>query len=158
VIGIKGPRTVLLVLAALAIVVAGPIASASASKASIHAVIAKAGPKILEVEGHVLTAEGEYNTTHDPAPVEAAIDKSVAVLSALRQRVAAQSAAAPRVKAGKRNVVAGLEGIIVGYGHLKTAFADKATNPEAATTEAKAAVTAVGAGKKRLQQGIKQLS
>lgn len=157
-IGIKALRTALLILASLAFVVAGPVTGAFASKASIHAVIAKAGPKILEVEGHVLTAEGEYNKTNDPAPVEAAIDKSVAVLSALRHRVAAQSASAPRVRAGKRNVVAGLEGIIVGYGHLKTAFADKATDLEAATTEAKAAVTAVGNGKRRLQQGIRQLS
>ena len=155
---IKAPRVTLLVICALAFAVACPVTGASASKGSIRAAIAKAGPKILEVEGRVLTAEGEYNSTHDPAPVEAAIDKSVAVLSALRHRVAAQSASAPRVKAAKRNVVAGLEGVIVGYGHLKTAFADKATNPEAATTEAKAAVTAVGSGKKRLQQGIKQLS
>jgi hypothetical protein len=158
VIGIKALRPALLILACLAVFVAGPVEGASASKASIHAVIGRAGPKILEVEGHVLTAEGEYNTTHDPAPVEAAIDKSVVVLSALKSRVAAQSANAPRIKAGKHNVVAGLEGIIVGYGHLKAAFADKATDPEAATIEAKAAVTAVGSGKKRLQQGIKQLS
>jgi hypothetical protein len=158
VIRIKALRVALPLLTALAFIVAGPVTGASASKASIQAVISKAGPKILEVEGHVLTAEGEYNTTHDPAPVAEAIDKSVAVLSALRHRVAAQSASAPRVKAGKHNVVAGLEGIIVGYGHLKTAFVDKATDPEAATTEAKAAVTAVGSGKKQLQRGIKQLS
>jgi hypothetical protein len=148
----------LVALALLAALIAGPVAGASASRGSIRAAIAKAGPRILEVEGRVLTAEGEYNATHDPAPVAGAIDNSVIVLSALRRKVAAQAAAAPRVKAARRDVVAGLEGIIVGYGHLKAAFADKATDPEAATAEAQAAVIAVGNGKKRFQQGIKLLS
>jgi hypothetical protein len=158
VIRIKAPRAALLALASLALLVGGPVAGASASKGSIRTAIAKSSPKILEVEGRLLTVEGEYNTTHDPVPVEAAIDNSVAVLSALRHKVAAQSAAASRIKAAKHNVVVGLEGIIVGYGHLKAAFADRATDPEAATTEAKAAVTAAGSGKKQFQRGIKQLS
>jgi len=129
-------------------------AGALASKASIRRVIVQASPKIDVVEGHVLTVEGEYTNTKDPAPVEAAIDESVAVLGALKHKVEAQSAAKPKIKSAKSKIVKGLESIIVGYGDLKRAFADKAADPTTADTEATSALSAVKIGKKELNQGI----
>ena len=102
----------------------------------------------------MLTAEGEYTSTKDPAPVEAAIDKSVAVLGALEHRVAAQSAGTPRIKSAKSKVVKGLAAVIVGYEHLKTGFADKATNQQAAEAEVASALASVKTGRKELKAGI----
>ena len=152
-----GTRSSFLALAVIGCALVLP-ATASASRASIRTVIAKASPGILKVEGHVLAAEGEYATTKDPTAVEAAIDKSVAALGTLRRKVASQPASTPKVKSAKSKVVKGLEAIIVGYGHLKTAFADKASDPTASKTEAAGALADVKVGKKELKAGIALLS
>lgn len=146
----RGTAIALTMLACALIAPAGALAG----KASIHEVIAKALPGILKAEGHVLAAEGEYAQTKDPTTLDTAIDKSVATLGALKRKVASQSASAPKIKAGKAKVVKGLEGIIVGYGHLKTAFADKASDPTTSKTEAESALADVKSGKKALNAGI----
>jgi hypothetical protein len=130
---------------------------ASASRASIRATLKKDLPTILKVEGHVLSAEGEYASSHNPAGVEAAIEKSVAALGALRHRVAAQSASKPKVRTARAKIVKGLAGIILGYGHLKTAFADKVSDPATAKSEAASALAAVKTGKRELSEGVKLL-
>lgn len=129
-------------------------AGALASKASILRAIVKASPKIAVVEGHVLSAEGEYSSTKEPAPVEAAIDKSVLVLRALEHKVAAQSAARPMVKRARSKIVRGLAAIVAGYGDLKSAFADKVTDPTTSKAEATTALSAVKTGKKQLESGV----
>jgi hypothetical protein len=133
-------------------------AGALASKASIRRVIAQASPKIAIVEGHVLTAEGEYTSTKDPAPVAAAIDKSVTVLAALEHKVAAQSAGTPRIKTARSKVVKGLGAIIIGYWHLKSGFEDKAGNQQASEAEVASALASVTKGRKELKAGIALLS
>ena len=150
-------RSALVALALMACALVVP-AGASASKASIRAVIRKDSPTILKVEGHIVTAEGEYAATKNPASVEAAIEKSIAALSALKQRVAAQSASSSKIKAGKSKIVKGLGSVIEGYGHLKAAFADKASDPATAKKEAASALAAVKTGKKELKAGLALLS
>lgn len=129
-------------------------AAASASKASIRKAIVQASPKIAIVEGHILSAEGEYTSTKDPVPVEAAIDKSVAVLGALKHKIAAQSASTPKVKSAKSKIVKGLAAVIAGYGHLKAGFADKASNQQEAEAEVASALAAVKTGRKELKAGV----
>jgi hypothetical protein len=136
---------------------AGPVAGASASDASIRSAFKKFSPKINIAEGHVLSAAGTYETDHVAAPVETAITESVAVLAALRGDVAHQSAGKPRVKKAKRLIVKGLGGVISAYGKLKTSFSEKATEPEAAKVEAAAALKQVAAGRKQLLAGVKLL-
>lgn len=138
-------------------VLAGPVAGASASDASIKAAFKKYNPKIDIAEGHVLAAVGTYETSHIAAPVETAISESVAVLAGLRADVARQSAGKPRVKKAKQLIVKGLSELISAYGKLKTAFAEKAAEPEAAKIEAAAAVVQTTAGRKQLLAGAKLL-
>jgi hypothetical protein len=85
------PRRYLLAccLTTFAVALAGPVAGASASRASIKAALKSYSGRIAVVEGHTLTAVGEYKSTHNAAPVEEAITKSVGVLSALAQSVRA---------------------------------------------------------------------
>jgi len=149
-------RSALAAFALLACALLAP-AGASASRASIRATLKKDLPTILKVEGHVVSAEGEYASSHNPAGVEAAIDRSVAALTALKQRVAAQPAARPKVRTARGKIVKGLAGIILGYGHLKSAFADKASDPATAKSEAASALVAVKAGKKDLNEGVRLL-
>ncbi|GEM_PF-1757898 len=138
----------------------GPVATASASSKSIKAVIVSYNPKIDIAEGHIVTAVGEYEASadpKDPAGVQAAISGSVAVLSSLKAKVAQQSAGAPRVKKAKTKVEKGLEGVIVGYRDLSTAYGEKATSQIAATIEANRAEVLVNEGRKKLLEGVKLL-
>jgi hypothetical protein len=138
-------------------VLIGPVSSASASKASIKAAIVSYGSKIDVAEGGVLTAVGEYKETKDPAPIEAAITKSVAVIGALKAKVARQSAAAPRVKRAKSKIQAGLQAVIVGYDELSTAYGEIASQPEAASSEAAKADAVVKKGREQLSEGVRLL-
>jgi hypothetical protein len=141
----------------LCCVLMGPVSAATASKASIKHAIESYGSKVDVAEGHVLTAVGEYKETKDPAGVEAAIGKSVAVIGAMKAKVAKQSASAPRVKKAKRKIVSGLQAVIVGYDELSSAYAEVATAPEAATGEIAKAEASVKKGRKQLSEGVKLL-
>ena len=144
-------------LAALVVMAVGPVTGAWASKASIKGALKSYDGKIAVAEGHTLTALGEYKTTKNAAPVEEAISQSVTVLSALRTKIESQSAGTPKVKAAKSKLVKGLEAIILSYGKLKAAFADKASSPEAAQAEATKALAAVKIGRKQLNEAAKLL-
>jgi hypothetical protein len=136
---------------------AGPVAGASASDASIKAAFKKYNPKVDIAEGRVLSAAGVYETDHVAAPVETAITESATVLAGLRADVARQSAGRPRVKKAKRLIVKGLGVLISAYGKLKLAYSEKATEPEAAKIEATASVAQVTAGRKQLLAGANLL-
>jgi hypothetical protein len=146
--------------ATLCFAIMGPVAAASASSKSIKAVIVSYSPKVDIAEGHVVTAVGEYEASAEPkspAGVEAAIANSVAVLSALKAKVADQPARKPRVKKARTKIVKGLQAVIVGYGDLSVAYEQKATNQEAATVEANKADALAAEGRKELQSGVKLL-
>jgi hypothetical protein len=151
-------RTKFAVLTLLALGLLALPAAALASEASIKHVIEVASPKIDVAEGHVLTAEGEYETTHEAAAVQTAISESVAVLGSLRRKVAAQSAGRPRVRRARGKIVAGLAGVIASYGHVSTAFGEKASDPAAASSEGKLALALAVKGKAELDAGINLLS
>jgi hypothetical protein len=136
---------------------AGYASTASASDASIKQTIKTYNPKILVAEGHVLSAIGEYKQTRQPAGVETALSKSIGVLSALKSKIAAQSAVAPNVKKGKLKLIKGLQAVIKAYQHLKTAFAVKAVNAAAAKEQAEKAEVAVRKGRKELREGVQLL-
>ncbi len=77
-------------LALCAAVLLGGAAGASASKASIKATLKSFNGRVDVAEGEVLTALGKYKSSKDPAPVEAALGKSVKVLQQLKTKLAAQ--------------------------------------------------------------------
>jgi len=146
---------------ALCCMAMGPVATSSASSKSIKAVISSYNGKVEVAEGKVVTAAGTYEESSppkNPAPVEAAISESIAVLRSLKAKVALQSADAARVKKAKAKIEKGLGEVIVGYGYLSVAFAEKATNAEAAKTEAERSVALAEEGRNNLIAGIKLLS
>jgi hypothetical protein len=136
---------------------AGSASTASASDASIKRAIKKYEPKILVVEGHVLSAIGQYRKTGQPAGVEAALSKSIAVFRSLKAKITAQSAVAPKVKKGKLKLIQGLQTVISAYQHLKIAFAVKARNATAAKEQAEMALAAVRKGQEELREGLQLL-
>jgi hypothetical protein len=139
-------------------VLAGPIAGASASDASIKSVIKSYGSKILVAEGHVVSALGEYKKSGDPSGVTSAITASVGVLRSLKSAIAGQSASSPKVKQGKAKFEKGLQKIIAGYQHLKTAFGEKKASPQAAKQQATIALNSLKRAKKELNEGARLLS
>jgi hypothetical protein len=151
-----GIRAVVAAAAVLG-VLAGPVAGASASDASIKSVIKSYDSKILVAEGHVVSALGEYKTTGDPTKVDAAITKSVAVLRSLKTAIGTQSASSTKVKEGKIKVEKGLKGVIVAYLHLKTAFGEKSASPAAAKEQASKALKSLKEANSELKEGAKLL-
>jgi hypothetical protein len=141
----------------LAVLIGSIAGSASASDKSIKAVIRSYDSKILVAEGHVVSAIGEYRTTRNPAPVQAALDASISVLRSLKLKIAHQSAVAPKVKRGKAKLVKGLQSVIAAYEKLKAAFALQAASPKAAEEQAAKADEAVKKGRSELREGIKLL-
>ena len=136
---------------------AGFAASASASDASIKAVIKSFNSKILVAEGHVVSAIGEYKKTGNPTAVRSAISKSITVLDSLKAKVSAQSASSGRVKAGKAKLVKGLASVVSAYKKLSIAFGEKKVSPAAAKAEAVKAVSAVKKGRTELREAVKLL-
>lgn len=136
---------------------AGSVAGASASDASIKSVIKSFNSKILVAEGHVVSAIGEYKKSGDPTGVKSAIDKSIAVLNSLKAKVAVQSAPSGRVKKGKTKLVKGLAAVVNAYKKLSIAFGEKKVSPAAAKAEAVKAVSAVKKGRIELREAVKLL-
>ncbi len=147
----------MLLTATLVGVPLAPASSASASVESIKAVILSYGRRIDVAEGHVLTALGEYKESTGPAEVESAIGGSVAVLGALKAKVAEQSVGTRRARKARKKIVSGLHAVIVGYEDLSEAYAERTTNRSASVTEATSAEARVKEGQRDLRDGVKLL-
>jgi hypothetical protein len=156
----RNSRTAEVVVCAVLIcsaLTAGFTASASASDASIKAVLKSFNSKILVAEGHVVSAIGEYKKTGNPTAVRGAIGKSIIVLDSLKNKVSVQSASSGRVKAGKAKLVKGLTSVVSAYKKLSIAFGEKKVSPAAAKAEAVKAVSAVKKGRTELREAVKLL-
>ncbi len=144
-------------VAALGGVLGGPVGAASASDASIQAVMKSYESKILVAEGQVVTALGEYKMSGVPTGVEAAVVNSSETLRSLKAAIAAQPAVSARVKRGKAKVETGLGSVILGYRQLDVSFAERQSRPVHANAEAKKALRTVKKGSKELKEGAKLL-
>ena len=138
-------------------VLVGPVSAASASDASIKAVIKSYNAKLLIADGHLTTALGEYKKTGNPSDVQAAFKKSIAVLSSLKAKIASQKASNPRVKLGQTKFDKGLQAIVVAYERLSKAIGEKRVSPAAAKAEAKKAVSAIDRARVLFKEGAKLL-
>jgi hypothetical protein len=141
-------------LAVLAGTLVGPVTGASASDASIKQVVSEYNPKILASERQVESALAVYKTTGEPDGVKTALTGAIAVLASLKSKIAAQSAASPRVKQGRAKLLKGLGEVIVGYGHLRTAVGESTA---AARAEAVEASREIITGSRELAQGFRLL-
>jgi hypothetical protein len=152
-----GTARVALCAAVLVGVLGGSVSGASASDASIKAVIKSYNSKLLIADGHLATALGEYKKSGNPRGVQAALRKSIAVISALKSKVASQRASNPRVKLGRAKFDKGLQAIAVAYKRLSTAIGEKKVSPAAAKAEAKKAVAAIDRARVLFKEGAKLL-
>jgi poly-gamma-glutamate capsule biosynthesis protein CapA/YwtB (metallophosphatase superfamily) len=155
---IRTLRSVSLLLAVSAVVLAGPVTGASASKASIKTALNKGFPLVRSTERAAVEAISAYKTTHEPAAVDAALAKAITALKAVKSKVAAQPAGRPAVKLAKSKLLKGISAIVLAYEHLGTAFEEKGTDPSAAEAEASTAVTKIKAGNKQVKEAVKLLS
>jgi hypothetical protein len=149
---------VVLCMAVLGALLVGPVSGASASDASIKAVIKSYTSKIDLAEGHLLSEIGRYAKSGNPTKVDAALGRSIEVFTSLKAKIAAQSASSGRVKRGKAKFEKGLGKIVTAYRRLKTAFGEKKSSPSAAKAEAKKALTAVKSGRRELREGARLLT
>lgn len=140
--------------ALLAAILLGPVAGASASDASIKQVVREYNSRILASERQVEKAIAEYKTTGNPSGVKTALTRAIAVLVSLKSKIAAQSAASPRVKEGRAKLLKGLQEVIVAYGHLRTAVGE---NSAAARAQAVEASRGIITGSRELSEGFKLL-
>jgi hypothetical protein len=145
-------------LAVSAAVLSGPVSGASASKASIKAVLTSSNAQVAQAEKGVVSALGTYKTSPNPAPVESAIAKSIFVLKRLRTNIASQPAGPAAVKLAKSKLVKGISAVVSAYVRLNSAFAQHGTDPSAAKGEAEAALKKVASGRKQLKEAVKLLS
>ncbi len=136
---------------------AGSVAGASASDASIKSVIKSYNARMIVAEGHAVTAIGEYKQSANPSGVEAALTNSIGLLGSLRSAIATQSAPSPRVKAGKAKVEHGLSAMIHAYQHLEKAFGEKQASPQKARAEVKQGLRVAKKGRKELREGARLL-
>lgn len=146
------------VLVCAAATLVGPVAGASASKASIKQALKSFSGRIDVAEGEVVTAIGHYKTTKEPAPLEAAIGKSISVLKALKAKIAAQSAGSTKVKTAKTKLLKGIGAAIVAYEHLSTAYGEHGTNKAAAEAEAQAGLAKLKSAQRQLKEASKLLA
>jgi hypothetical protein len=136
---------------------AAAAASAPASAGSIKSLVRSYDGKIINSEGKLLTAIGDYKSTQNAAPVLTALNNAIGVLRSLKSKIAKQSATAARVKKGKADLEKGLQAVIVAYEHLKSAFREKAASPSEAREDGEKADTAVRKGRTDLAEGLKLL-
>jgi len=153
----RSRRVALVCVAVLCGMLTLPVTGASANDASIKTVLKSYLPKVLESEGNVVTALGEYKRTGNPAGFQAAMSNAITVLQALKSKIAAQSATSRRVTRAKSKLEKGLQGVIAAYTALKTAVGEKTASPTAAKAEAKKALRSLKRGQKQLSQGVRLL-
>ena len=144
-------------LVVLAGVLAGPVAGASASEASIKATFEHYKARVDVAEGHVVSALGEYETSKEPAKAETALKEAASVLLSLRSKIQSQSASAPRVKEAKTKIVEGLGGVAAAYKDLANALEEKTSSPEAAKAEAQKFKASAKKAILELHEGVKLL-
>lgn len=140
-----------------AVTTLGPVASASASDASIKQVLGTDLPKITAEEAKFITALAEYEKTGSVAPIDSALESNVAILQTTRTEIARQSAQGKRVKTAKKKLERSLRRVIGAYKRLKVAFDVKKANPNAAKRQARKALAAIKKADGELREAAKLL-
>lgn len=139
-----------------ALLLAGPLASASANRSSIVAVIESYNSKILTDEGHIETALGVYEVSKKPDELLASIKAEVNDLKGLRSAVRSQHANTPKVRKAKGKIDRGIELIASADENFARAV-ESSSNPLEAKADAERTVSEVKQGHLDLVAGLKLL-
>lgn len=150
-------RSVVLSAVGLCAVLAGPLASAQASNATIRATISSYSSRIARDEAGVLRGVAAFKKHHAPVLVRA-LRHEVGDLNSLRGKLTRESASSARGRRGKSDVVAGLGLIASAYGALARDVAAASKSMGVSQAKVRAAVAADNRGRAKLRAGLKLLS
>jgi hypothetical protein len=142
---------------ALSAILAGPIASAQASDASIVATINTYAPRLLQDESVALNAEANYSPTK-PTPLLKALTKTVKDFDKLAGKLKHETATTARDAKGKNDVLAGSELIATSYRDLVREIKDANASTPVPLTQVAHAVSLAEKGSKKLDRGLALLS
>ena len=135
-------------------VLAGPIAAAQASNATLLATIKSGFPKIIKSQAKILDGLATYDKTHSKTPLIKAIKTQNGVLKALEVRLSHGSPSSAQGARGKAEVIKGL-GLIVGSN--TTLVKHLQSGKSLSKAQSKAAVKAATKGNLDLSAGAKLL-
>jgi len=141
----------------LCAILAGPLASAHASNATIRATINSYGPKIGRDEVRVLHAVTAYKKHHAAALVRA-LRHEVTDLRSLRGKLIRESASTAKGRRGKSDVTEGLGLIASAYAALARDVTAASRSRSVSRAKVLAAVAADRKGRAKLRAGLKLLS
>jgi hypothetical protein len=140
----------------LCAVLAGPIAGAQASNATIRAAVNTFNAKLLHDEARVLDGLGTYQSKHNATPLISALNHEVTDLHALQVKLAHQSASSVSGRKGKSDIDTGLGLIAKAYKALAVDVKASTTAPVSAA-KVNAAVKTDKKGRADLTAGAKLL-
>jgi hypothetical protein len=144
-----------LVLACTA--VAGPVAAADASDATLRSTIKTAVPKIEKSQAKLIDGLTAYQKTHNPTALIKAIKGQSRTLSALETKLSQESASSANGTKGKTDIVKGL-GLIIGSNTtLAKELQQSAHHAPVSKAKLKAATKADTRGNRDLNAGSKLL-
>jgi hypothetical protein len=137
--------------------VAGPVAAASASDATLRSVIKTAVPKIEKSQAKLINGLAAYQTTHNPTALIKAIKGQNTTLKALESKLSGQSASSSNGTKGKADIVTGLRLVIGSNTTLAKELQQSANHAPVSKAKLKAATTADEKGNRDLNAGTKLL-
>jgi hypothetical protein len=138
--------------------VAGPVAAASASDASIRSAIKSSVPKIQKSQAKLINSFTAYEKTHNPAAPLTALKGQNKTLTALEIKLSGQSASSTNGTRGKNDIVKGLRLIVGSNNTLATELQKSANHTPVSKAKIKAATAADTKGNKDLVAGTKLLN
>ncbi len=137
--------------------VAGPVAAAQASDATIRSTLKTAVPKIEKSQAKLINGLAAYQRTHNPTVLIKAINAQSKTLRALETKVSGQPASSAAGTKGKSDIVKGLRLIVGSNTTLAKELQLSAHHAPVSKAKLKAATTADEKGNRDLNAGTKLL-
>lgn len=137
--------------------VAGPVAAAHASDATIRSTIKTAVPKIEKSQAQLINGLAAYQKTHNPTALIKAINAQTKTLKALETKLTAQSTSSTAGTKGKSDIVKGLRLIVGSNTTLAKELQLSAHHAPVSKAKLKAATAADEKGNRDLNAGSKLL-
>ena len=136
--------------------VAGPVAGAQASNASLRATFNHAAPRLSRDEAAVVKALQAYRPAHATASIRA-LRREVSDIHALGGQIAAQPASSANGRTGKADVTRGLSTVAGAYGALAGDLQKLGRGQRVSNRTIQATARAGQRGRAELVQGLKLL-
>lgn len=150
-------RTSLVSSLAACAAVAGPVAAAQASDATLRSTVTRALPAIARSQTKILNGLSTLDRTHKAAALIKAINTQDKTLTTLETKLTGEAPSSAAGTKGKADIIAGLK-LIVSSNHTVTKELKKASRKQAVSTaQLKAADNAEKAGNRKLNAGAKLL-